>query len=274
MLELFNRYKEQEAAIAEVVIIGKNLLNKNPSNAEVFKAYFNYLCMWADKSVTDRLDFFREAEITLDFYAENAELDEEALGIIKDAREQLNSIYSDIVEREKEKVEKAEKEIISDAKKNITELFCLKDVIRTATTQKELDECLEEIGKIDAEIEHESLTDALKRDYDELTKDLTELISETMRKLERQKNKIYNQQAVEAFCSAYTRFKSDSNRYKSSTQLRKLATETLFAYDSSRLFNETLNYYSFVYSNIFNRLDDDNKLMLTKCSIECEKKRG
>lgn len=46
------------------------------------------------------------------------------------------------------------------------------------------------------------------------------------------------------------------------------------SYDAGRLFNETLIFYNHVYSYIFNKLDDNGKLELTKYSIECERKQG
>lgn len=62
--------------------------------------------------------------------------------------------------------------------------------------------------------------------------------------------------------------------YEEKSQLLGLVSTTLFAYDAGRLFNETLIFYNHVYSYIFNKLDDNGKLELTKYSIECERKQG
>lgn len=77
-----------------------------------------------------------------------------------------------------------------------------------------------------------------------------------------------------AFNSAFTSFKNNESRYKDKSQLLGLVSTTLFAYDAGRLFNETLIFYNHVYSYIFNKLDDNGKLELTKYSIECERKQG
>lgn len=53
-----------------------------------------------------------------------------------------------------------------------------------------------------------------------------------------------------------------------------LAAIAFTGYDAGRLFNETLIFYNHVYSYIFNKLDDNGKLELTKYSIECERKQG
>ena len=110
-------------------------------------------------------------------------------------------------------------------------------------------------------------------------KDLAEdvLISDivkAMRQLEYKDNIDYNKKAVNAYNSAFTSFKNNESRYKDKSQLFSLVSTTLFAYDAGRLFNETLIFYNHVYSYIFNKLDDNGKLELTKYSIECERKQG
>jgi hypothetical protein len=46
----------------------------------------------------------------------------------------------------------------------------------------------------------------------------------------------------------------------------------LFSYDASRLTNETLIYYNHVYNYILSKLNDEEKLTMTKLSIIAEKK--
>ena len=93
-----------------------------------------------------------------------------------------------------------------------------------------------------------------------------------MRELEYKKNVAYNKQAADSFAKAFNQFRNNESKYKNQTQLFSLVSTTLFAYDASRLFNETLIYYNHVYSYIFSKLDDDGKLALTRFSIECERK--
>ena len=111
-------------------------------------------------------------------------------------------------------------------------------------------------------------------DYDQLNKSCTDTISAKMRQLEYKDNIDYNKKAVNAYNSAFTSFKNNESRYKDKSQLFSLVSTTLFAYDAGRLFNETLIFYNHVYSYIFNKLDDNGKLELTKYSIECERKQG
>lgn len=108
--------------------------------------------------------------------------------------------------------------------------------------------------------------------YDRLTKECTEAISRKMQELEYKSNKRYNKTAIEAYAKAYKAFKDDESLCKNWPRLSRLASETLFAFEASRLFNETLIYYNHVYSYIFNKLDDDGKLALTGLSVDCERK--
>lgn len=127
---------------------------------------------------------------------------------------------------------------------------------------------------VDAEIDHDNLTSEQKTHYDQLNKSCTDTISAKMRQLEYKDNIDYNKKAVNAYNSAFTSFKNNESRYKDKSQLLGLVSTTLFAYDAGRLFNETLIFYNHVYSYIFNKLDDNGKLELTKYSIECERKQG
>ena len=156
----------------------------------------------------------------------------------------------------------------------IKKLYTIKQKLENAKTHAEFDKLLQEISAVDAEIDHDNLTSEQKTHYDQLNKSCTDTISAKMRQLEYKDNIDYNKKAVNAYNSAFTSFKNNESRYKDKSQLLGLVSTTLFAYDAGRLFNETLIFYNHVYSYIFNKLDDNGKLELTKYSIECERKQG
>ena len=169
-----------------------------------------------------------------------------------------------------------EKVIGYESTKNILRqiLDTIKQKLENAKTHAEFDKLLQEISAVDAEIDHDNLTSEQKTHYDQLNKSCTDTISAKMRQLEYKDNIDYNKKAVNAYNSAFTSFKNNESRYKDKSQLFGLVSTTLFAYDAGRLFNETLIFYNHVYSYIFNKLDDNGKLELTKYSIECERKQG
>lgn len=274
MLSLFEEYK-RNGKIAEALLAGRNLFNRNPGDEKIFSAYFDYLCTLAETlpSSADRKNFAKQANVALAFYAENAMLTREFVEAFAKYQQRVDVILEETektnMERMKEEQEAAESRNAGTLKK----LFALKDSMQREITQEKFDEILVEIEKLDSVIEKDMFTEEQASIYESLTKEITGLISVKMRQIEHRKNIAYNQQAAEAFASAFEKFCKEESRYKNQTQLFSLASTTLFAFDASRLFNETLIYYNHVYSYIFSKLDDGGKLALTRYAIECERKR-
>ena len=273
MLSLFDSYKNSNK-ITEAVLVGRNLFNRNPQSQEIFAAYFEYLCMLAETlpNSADRQDFAAQAGVSLAFYSENADIDEDLIALIASYQQRLSMIVEALAIAEKEARSIAISEINTINDESLKRLYQLKDELHSASTQEHFDKMLIEISIADGKINKNALNDNQNEVYEALTKELTDLISSKMRDLEYKKNIAYNKQAADSFAKAFKLFRNDESKYKNQTQLFSLASSTLFAYDASRLFNETLIYYNHVYSYIFNKLDDDGKLALTRFSIECERK--
>ena len=274
MLELFNELKEQ-GKVTEAVLVGRNLFNKNPDNLEVFCNYMDLLLMLAENlpAVEERKNFLNQASIALAFYEENAELTIAVIEGIKKYREKLSIIVNNLYEIERIREVEKYKKIENENTNKIKSLYSLKRKIMNVKSQNDFDEILKEISSIDSEINHDYLNEEQNQHYNQLNKECTECISEKMRELEYKKNISYNKRAVESFDLAFHKFKYNEGEYRNQTKLFGLVSNTLFAFDVSRLFNETLIYYNHVYSYIFSRLDDDGKFALTKFSIECERKQ-
>lgn len=273
MLNLFNKYKN-ESKISQALLVGRNMVNKDPGNFEMFKEYIDLLISLAQKlpSFDERKNFTNLAGLTLSFFEENADLSDEMVEEIFNYKQQIDDILNDIRNIEDNNQKAYLKEISEKNSKKIVELYNEKQKLSTIKTKAELDHVLEEIAGIDAEIEHDYLTEEQNANYNKLNKECTALISNKMREIERNENLKYNEKAVELFKYAFKTFKNDENRYKDQTQLFSLVSKTLFSVDASRLFNETLIYYNHVYSYIFDKLDEDGKFALTKFSITCEQK--
>lgn len=273
MLSLFEKYKN-DGKITEALLVGRNLFNRNSGDEKIFSAYFEYLCTLAETlpSLADRINFAEQASVALAFYSENAELTSESVDVLSGRQQRIDVILSEIESTKAKRVSAERAEIETHNSERLKKLYSLKDEMQRASTQDQFDSILVKIGETDATMDKDTFTDEQSSIYESLTKDHTELISEKMRQLEHVKNIAYNKQAADAFASAFERFRKDENKYKNQSQLFSLASTTLFAFDASRLFNETLIYYNHVYSYIFSKLDDDGKLALTRYSIECERK--
>lgn len=273
MLQLFNDYKNS-GRLSEALLVGRNAFNRDPSNADVFDAYYSYLCSLAESlpSYDDRTRFAEQANVALAFFSENADLSESVVERIQTYQERIDTIYRALSDYQRETVESQQQQIAQQNSDSLKQLYLLKDKLQGSTTQEEFDAALVEISKVDVNIIKENLSEEQRIAYDSLTKDHTDLISQKMRELEYKKNVVYNKKAADAFEKAFKSFRADEGKYKKQTQLFALVSSTLFAFDASRLFNETLIYYNHVYSYIFSRLDDDGKFALTRYSIECERK--
>jgi len=273
MLRLFEEYKNNNM-IAEALMVGHNLFNKNPGNEGVFAAYFSFLCSLAETmpSYSDKLNFAEQADVALAFYTENADLTKVSVEAIGREKSRLVAIYESLDAIKAEKVSASRVATEQHNSDCLKKLYAIKDTLQSAKTQDEFDALLMQIGKLDEEMDKAAFTEEQESVYQSLTKEHTDLISTKMRQFEHDANVAYNKKAADAFASAFQSFRKDESKYKNQTQLFALASSTLFAYDASRLFNETLIYYNHVYSYIFSKLDDDGKLALTRYSIECERK--
>lgn len=273
MLTLFHTYKDS-GKISEALLVGRNAFNRDPENAEVFEAYFSYLCTLAETlpSVDDRIRFADQADVALAFYAENAMLGQDVVEAILSYQARLDESYRTINKLQQEKAYQEQQEDEHHNTECIKKLYALKDELRAAAGQAEFDAVLLQIAQVDSDLVKDRFTQDQSSTYDALTKEHTDLISAKMRELEYKRNLAYNKRAVESFAEAFSQFRGNESQYKNQTKLFDLVSKTLFAYDASRLFNETLIYYNHVYSYIFSKLDDDGKLALTRYSIECERK--
>ena len=250
------------------------MVNKNPGDDECVSAYVDLLLSLAEKlpSLNERKNFIGQANVTLSFYEENAELTPEVIDKISSYRSKMGELAVMIDDEEIAKENDGLRQIELENAKLIKQLFSIKQKIASAKSKDDFDKNLREISLIDTRIEHDYLNEEQKVLYDQLNRECTDIISSKMRELEHISNVEYNKKAVEAYDSAFKKFRNDESKYKNQTQLFALVSSTLFAFDAGRLFNETLIYYNHVYSFIFGKLDDDGKLALTRYSIECERK--
>lgn len=270
---MFNEYKDA-GKIQEALLIGRNMVNKEPGNSECVETYLDFLLMLAEKlpRTDERRGFAEQANLVLSFYEENAELTTDVINDIQIYRNRLNVAITDIAQAEQEEYERKQRAVEEDNTAQIKKLYTIKQRLEKVGTHAEFDDILQDISAVDAEIVHEKLTAEQKRHYEQLNRSCTDAISTKMRQLEYKDNIDYNKKAVNAYNSAFMSFKDNEARYKDKSQLFGLVSTTLFAYDAGRLFNETLIFYNHVYSFIFSKLDDSGKLELTKYSIECERK--
>jgi len=265
---------DKENRIWDAHIVAKNAYNRDLANQEAFGNYIDF-CLKVSHypiELNNRKFFLSEAETALTFFSENAEMNEVILDLILSYRGKIFETVEEIrgVESKQEAdryndIEKSNSDILAELSK-------LKGDVFSAKNQEEFNRYLIEIEQKERDLDKGALNDEQNRLYNTLTKDFSEQISSKMQQFARQENVAYNKKAVEDFKQAFEKFMENENKYiGSDTNLFALVNKRLFAYDASRLFNETLIYYNHVYSYLFSKLDDNGKYRLTQYSIEAEK---
>ena len=127
---------------------------------------------------------------------------------------------------------------------------------------------INDLGRIDQSINRERLSSSQESKYVALTKKASEVVSTKMSYFEKIKNRDYNIKAIEAYESVFNMFQNGKV-----VADHKETMKSLFTFDTSRLYNETLVYYNHVYNYILGKLSDEDKFIMTKYAIMCEKKR-
>ena len=255
------------------LLAGKNLVNRNPGDADLFYKYISLLFDVANSSeIEECKNYLNQIVVTKIFFEENTDITVEVIRMLGQIDEKIAELADRIAVTEQSIEEEILSKIIKSNDQSIKQLYIAKDKLLEVDSHDDMDSILKSISVIDANIDQENMTDKQREHYELLNKECTEYISNKMRELEHKDNVEYNKKAVDAFSNAFKLFKSDEKKYKNQTALFSLVSSSLFAYDAAKLFNETLIYYNHVYSFIFSKLDDDGKLALTRYSIDCERR--
>lgn len=275
MSELFEKYHSagnDEAAL----MVASNEFNRAPGDRVAFEQYFNFVCSLGTSlsSLLDRQTALDKAAVALEYFKENAELDEELVEWILEKQSSLEDSYEALSREDSELMKKHALEVENENNTILKRLFDLRDELQEVKTRDAFDGVLNRIRLEDGKLDQDAFTENQKRVYDTLSQAHTSLITVKTAELEREENMDYNSRAVSFFADAYSKFKKDENRYtKNEDALKSLADTYLFAFDANRLFPATVAYYNYIYQYIFDKLSEDGKLFLTKLAAEKDRTR-
>lgn len=276
-MEELNLYKqlllENDLENAHLVI--KNIFNRNLSDLEIFKEYTDFCFRIAKLNIDleTRKYYVTEIDTAIIFFSENSNLTIEVLDLINRIKKNLIELSQEIVRVENELYMNDMNELCIKNEKALADLSKLRGEVIKAKTQKEFDNLLIELSEKEKLLVKDGFNSEQNKFYEQLTKDYTNTISKKMEELAFEENLNYNKEALLSYKEAFDLFKRNEGNYKSrESELYHLATKKLFAYDSSKLFNETLIYYNNIYSYIFSKLDDNMKFKITELSINAAMK--
>ncbi len=266
---LFDKYM-QEGKISEALLVGQNMFNKDSGNTEIFKKYVGVLLKLASDyhaPIAVCSNYCDKAELAIEFYAENTELTEAVIAEIIKKRNYIYEIRLGLDAREKEESREFFNKKIEENDKTLEFLLKLKHRLGKVTQKAEFDKVLGQIQQLDEVLDKEYLTEHQETEYQKISRECAGLVDIKMRYFNHKNNVEYNLRALEIYERAYKGLKDAENLEYCHETLKDF-----FAFDASRLFNETLVYYNHVYSYILSKMDDKGKFNMTKLAIQCEKK--
>ena len=263
MNKLFMTYQKKD--IAKAQIIAKNIFCKAPSDITVFNSYFSFCTNIIAKKYLYLIEtyqyFYAEAELALKIFTEKCEMDETSLKTIDNCNKILeekavfiNALTNDLQDQLEQEEKNKNEQIFSNLSKKIDQLLLSYS-----------EELVEEIASLDNQLDKDYLSENQIKDYKTNCEKLSDIISKQLRK----ETAIYNTKALLGFKEAMEEFVKDSSykKEKERDKLKCLLINKLFSFNQEKLFPETLNYYNFVYSFIFGKLNNDGKLFMTECAI-------
>lgn len=268
MLDLFFRYM-QSGDTKRALLVGQNMLNHNSGNAEYFEAYFNYLISLAqDKDILNAKSFLQQAAGVLAFFSESVEMDENSVEFIISKEKELEQATESLNKKQEElNIEAVRHEVVYH-NDTLALLEQLLEKIKRCENQDDFNTYVNDLGVIDQSINRDRLSERQEKKYLELTKESSDVVSTKVAYFEKAKNREYNINAIEAYEKVFHMFKNGKV-----TDDHKELLKALFMYDTARLYNETLVYYNHVYNYILSQLSDDEKFLITKYAVMCERER-
>ena len=275
MSNLFEKYRSagnDEAAL----MVANNEFNKAPGDKAAFEQYFSFVCSLGTSlpSLLDRQAALDKAAVALEYFKENAELDEKLVEWTLGKQTSLEDCYEALAREDNELMKKQALDVENENNTVLKRLFDLRDELQEVKTRDAFDDVLNRIRLEDGKLDQDAFTEEQKRVYDTLSRAHSSLITGKTAELEREENMDYNSRAVSFFADAFSKFKKDENRYtKNEDALKSLADTYLFAFDANRLLPATVAYYNYIYQYIFDKLSEDGKLFLTRLATEKDRTR-
>lgn len=267
MLSLFYRYKET-GQTKKALLVGQNMVNRQPDDFKCFEVYFDYLLSLAEKEeIRVAKQFLQQAVGALAFFSESVAIDECSVELIIGKENELKKVSAAIDQKQAELTREGVKQEVIYNNDALELLEQLLEKIDKCKMKNDFDTYLDDMGRIDQSINRERLSKGQEAKYIALTQKSSTIVSKKIKYFEDAKNREYNINAVEAYEKVFSMFKNGKV-----TADHKEALKSLFSFEPSRLYNETLVYYNQVYNYILGLLSDEDKFTMTKYAIMCEKR--
>lgn len=264
---------QKEGRFVDAYIVAKNALSKDIGNAELFQNFIDLALEIAmyDIIFDERKQYVSDANSALALFAENVDMSEAALEMIKQAKERVTETFLAVCQAEEVYFAQQAESVREKNSELLNQLVDIYNRIKSAKDQSQFEKILSEVTQVEAQLAKEVFSANQQTSYEMLSKSFSQAISEKMEELNRNELLDYNKRAVSCFNDVLQAFKRDSGKYKNESNLKALMTSKFFVFDSSKLFNETLVFYNHVYSVVFQDVNDTLKFKLTEWALRTDK---
>lgn len=272
MSELVKKLQE-EGRFIDAYIVAKNALSKDIGNADLFQNFIDMALEIAmyDIIFDERKQYVSDANSALALFAENVDMSEAALAMIKQAKARVTETFLAVCQEEEVYFAQQAGSVREKNTELLNQLVDIYNRIKSAKDQSQFEKILSEVSQVEAQLAKEVFSADQQTSYEMLSKSFSQAISEKMEELNRNELLDYNKRAVSCFNDVLQAFKRDSGKYKNESNLKALMTSKFFVFDSSKLFNETLVFYNHVYSVVFQDVNDTLKFKLTEWALRTDK---
>ena len=253
----------------DAYLVAKNILSRNISDTTAFKNYIDLALEIASYNIVfaERKQYVSEANTALAMFSEAANIDEAILALIKETRKRICTATESILEQEQEYLDEMKRKAEDKNTDLLNKLVQIYQQIQNAKTQKQFDAALLQVTEVESAMDKSAFSKEQSITYEKLTQKYSELISRQMETINKNELLEYNKKAVVCFNEVLLAFKKEPSKYKDESTLKALMTTKFFAFDSSKLFNESLVFYNHVYSIVFQESSDAMKYRLTEWAL-------
>ena len=272
MTDLITKLKS-EGNFIDAYLVAKNALSRNIGNVTAFNEFIEIALEIAAYDIVfdERKQYVSDANTALVMFAESAEMNEDVISLIKETRVKINKVTQEILIAEQAYIDGINRKTQDENTEHLNKLIQIYNEIKAAKTQKEFDVALGHVSEVETLLNKNAFSAEQEATYDKLTQQYSQAISSQMEAINKNELLDYNKRAVACFNDVFTAFKKEPSKYKDESTLKALMTTKFFAFDSSKLFNESLVFYNHVYSLVFQETTDALKYKLTEWALNTVK---
>lgn len=264
---------KDEGNFIDAYLVAKNILSKDVGNPVLFQDYIDLALEIAMYNIVfdERKEYIADATSAMALFSETANMNDGTLSLIRETKAKIGQAYNEIVRAEQAYYDGLNAKIRGKNTEHLSELGNIYSQVLAAESQETFDQLLTKVTEVEEQLQKDAFSQTQEETYATLTKKYSQAISSKMEELNRKSLLDYNRRAVKCFYEVLNAFKTEPSKYKNESNLKALMTSKFFAFDSSKLFNETLIFYNHVYSVVFQEASDSMKYKLTEWALNTVK---